>query len=204
MLLDEYPGEQLPCGRPDLRSRTSLAQRLLAQLVLTAALYGCGQGTEAMEEERVLATIDAALEEAGLPEELLARQQRLFEVLAEDRIDELPQYLDLTFRFNDLDHPSPATVLLGSGYQPAWRELPGLNYYQFLASDIPAHGWTDRTIEVVWSFPGTALIVAHRDEKDPVFTRWSRREDGWKAVHLTINNSDETLQQARESRRANR
>lgn len=205
MLPDEYSGEQLPCDRADLGSRRSPSQRLLVPMVFATALYGCNPGTDAgMEEERMLATIDAALDEAGLPADLLARQQRLFEVLAEDRIDELPQYLDLTFRFNDLERPVPAAASVGSRYVPAQRERPGLNYYQFLARAIPDHDWTDRTLEVVWSYPSIALIVAHRDEKDPVFTQWSRREDGWKVVSLTINNSDETLQRARESRRPNR
>jgi hypothetical protein len=173
-------------------------------VLLLPLMHGCRAETAADIDSRTLATIDAALEENDLPVDLLAQQNRLFEALAENRQSELPQYLDLTFRFNDIENPAPTTVLLGSRYTPAWRQSSGLNYYQFLARDVPEHAWTGRTLEIVWSFPGSALVVAHHDETDPVFTQWQHREDGWKVMRLTINNNDETLQRARATRRLNR
>lgn len=204
-MMIEYHDRERPSRRPhgnapDLR----MSMRIVLAALLLSALHGCGAGTDTGIDVRTLATIDAALDEDDLPADVLAQQHRLFEALAENRREELAQYLDLTFRFNDIENPSPTTTLLGSGYQPAWRQPSGLNYYQFLARETPAHPWAGRTLEIVWSFPGIALVVAHHDERDPVFTEWQHREDGWKAVRLTINSSDETLQQARASRRANR
>jgi hypothetical protein len=180
--------------------------RMVFMLLLLSPIHGCRAETTADTDSRTLATIDAALDEDDLPADLLAQQNRLFEALAENRLDELPRYLDLTFRFRDIDNPAPtpAVAAVGSPYLPGWREPGGLNYYQFLARDVRRHAWTGRTLEIVWSFPGSALVVAHHDETDPVFTQWQIREDGWKVMRLTINNSDETLQQARESRRSSR
>lgn len=185
----------------DLLVKTRLG---LVALLLLPVLHGCSAETDRDIGSRTLARIDAALDDGDLPADLLARQHRLFEVLAENRIDELPQYLDLEFRFNDVENPAPAAAAVGSAYLPSWRERGGLNYYQFLARDIPEHAWSARTIEIVWIVPRVALVVAHHDETDPVFTQWEHRADGWKAVRLTINSADATLQQARDTRRRNR
>lgn len=187
-------------------SSRSMLKRAALLLLLLPVLHGCSAGDDADLESRSLATIDAALDAPDLTAELLAQQHRLFEVLAENRTDELSQYLDLSFRFTDMHEPSTRqeTATVGEGYVPPWREPDGLNYYQFMAAGIPAHEWSGRTLEIVWSTASVALTVAHHEERDPVFTQWARREDGWTVMRLTINSSDESLQAARESRRMNR
>lgn len=171
--------------------------RRAALLILVSG--GCAPGDEQLEP-RALATVVQASDEQAAAAEVLARQQRLFEALAGGSED-LNGYLDLSFRFNDRSHPVPAAPSVGSDYLPGWRERPGLNYYQFLARGVTGEvEWLGRTLEVAWIVPSVALVVAHHDERDPVFTLWTRRDGEWKAVRLTINAPDSTLQQARDSR----
>lgn len=167
--------------------------------LVAGVLIACGDGQEQLEP-RALSTIATESPEQAAADEVLALQQRLFEALASGDED-LPRYLDLSFSFNDQDNPVPAAAAVGSGYLPGWRERPGLNYYQFLERERDSGAsWLGRTLEVAWILPSVALVVAHHDEKDPVFTEWARRDGEWKAVRLTINAPDSTLQLARESR----
>jgi hypothetical protein len=183
---------------------THAGRNLLIILVLPyllAVLSGCN-GRDQNIEPRTLSTIADAADDDGARDALLAHQHRLFEVLSAGRHEALPQYLGLDFRFSDAERLQPAAASVGARYLPAWRERPGLNYYQFLAQGLPVGmEWEGRTMEVVWSVPSAALVVAHRNETDPVFTEWRYRDGDWKVVRLTINSSDEALRQARRSQR---
>jgi hypothetical protein len=82
----------------------------------------------------------------------------------------------------------------------AGRPVLGLDYFKALAERLSADHANVLSIELFTQRDQTVLALTRHVSLAPTITAWERYGDTWKAVRLTINVSEETVANLRNTR----